>query len=113
MQLSDGVSTVLSSWCTRGTCGLSAVDRSFLLRSDPFILWCDVVEEGLGYHVVTIKGLELQTTSCHALEATHLDEKIQETVERNPFFNPTLMYSIDVTSSIVGVHRCAHFSFYF
>lgn len=31
---------------------------------------CQVLEAGNGYQVVSVKGLELQETSCHSLEAT-------------------------------------------
>ena len=29
-----------------------------------------VLEAGNNYHIVSVKGLELQETSCHSLEAT-------------------------------------------
>jgi len=37
----------------------------------------EILERGLGYVTINIKGLELQTTSCHAVEATLLDEFLE------------------------------------
>lgn len=52
VELSKGVLVNFSRWAPRGVLGLTSVDRSFIIRSDPFILWCDVLEEGLGYQTV-------------------------------------------------------------
>ena len=70
-------------------CKAAAVSLSpgstFLLRYEDRLMWVQVVlhkkkskeklakqvlEAGNNYHIVSVKGLELQETSCHSLEAT-------------------------------------------
>lgn len=51
----------------------------FLLRQEANIVLMEVLEVGLGYNVVCLKGLEFQTTSCHAVEATEMDGLLEET----------------------------------
>ena len=37
------------------------------------MMWIQVLEKGNGYTVYRVKGMELQETSCHNLEATKAD----------------------------------------
>ena len=41
-----------------------------------------VLEKGHGFLTFNIKGLELQETSCHSLEATRIDDIFDATFER-------------------------------
>ena len=50
-----------------------AANSHFLLRYEKFLLWMCVHEVGARYAVVSLKGLELQGTSCHAVEASSVD----------------------------------------
>eukprot|EP00762_Andalucia_godoyi_P007636 ANDGO_07941.mRNA.1 Protein pecanex len=59
-------------------CELDA-GQTLLLREDANIVLLEVLEVGLGYAVVCLKGLEFQTTSCHAVEATEIDSLLEET----------------------------------
>lgn len=71
----------------------------FLLRHDPFIMWVEIIEKGLGYCILVVKGMELQTTSCHAVEATNLDGVIEETFnmpEKCVCINKNLFHTFDV-----------------
>ena len=43
------------------------------------LIWIQVMEYGYSYVRLQIKGLELQETSCHALEATKIDDILEET----------------------------------
>eukprot|EP01012_Entosiphon_sulcatum_P008198 TRINITY_DN14365_c0_g1_i1.p1 TRINITY_DN14365_c0_g1~~TRINITY_DN14365_c0_g1_i1.p1 ORF type:complete len:1176 (+),score=157.13 TRINITY_DN14365_c0_g1_i1:52-3579(+) len=56
-------------------CGaLRAVPGAFfLLRCDQYMALAEVVEQSPLATVLLVKGLELQMTSCHALEASHVD----------------------------------------
>lgn len=87
-----------------------------LFRSEMFIILVEILERGFGYTQVVIKGLELQTTSCHAEEATHLDGIVEEllstnssTINRHYFntFEPLYTTQIDSFTisniSLVGV----------
>ncbi|CAG2109721.1 unnamed protein product [Medioppia subpectinata] len=52
---------------------------SFLLaRFDDRLVWIQVLESGFNYIKIQLKGLELQETSCHAVEATTIDDMIDE-----------------------------------
>ena len=46
------------------------------------ILCLQVLEKGNGYLSLSLKGLELQETSCHSLEATRLDDIFDATFEK-------------------------------
>jgi len=45
------------------------------------VLCLQTLEKGYGYVSLSVKGLELQETSCHALEATRLDDACQVAFE--------------------------------
>ena len=53
----------------------------YLLRYQDRLVWLQILEQGLGYVKISIKGLELQETSCHTIEATHIDDIIEEAFE--------------------------------
>ena len=53
----------------------------FLLRYQDRLVWLQVLERGCGYCHVSVKGLELQETSCHTVEASRIDDIIEETFE--------------------------------
>jgi hypothetical protein len=69
----------------RGLLGISVSPGDmFLMRSETFFVLVEVLEKGLGYVSVNVKGLELQTTSCHAVEATYLDDYLQSAYAQSP-----------------------------
>ena len=41
--------------------------RHFLIRFQDRLVWIQVLEQGHGYCTVSVKGLELQETSCHTV----------------------------------------------
>lgn len=53
----------------------------FLLRFDDRLIWLSFIERGYGYYRVSAKGLELQQTSCHAVEASAIDAILEWTFE--------------------------------
>ena len=53
----------------------------YLLRYQDRLVWVQILEQGLGYCKISVKGLELQETSCHTIEATHIDDIIEEAFE--------------------------------
>ena len=55
----------------------------FLLRSEPYLIWCSVLEKGLSHVVIQMKGLELQTTSCHTVEALRIDEVVDSVLDKS------------------------------
>ena len=45
-----------------------------LARFQDRLIWISILERGLLYHNIVIKGLELQETSCHTAEAESIDD---------------------------------------
>ena len=45
-----------------------------LVRFQDRTIFCSILETGYGYRTLTLKGLELQETSCHTAEASRIDE---------------------------------------
>ena len=83
-QAGRAVAEAVCSACKAAAVSLSP-GSIFLLRYEDRLMWVQVVlhkkkskeklakqvlEAGNNYHIVSVKGLELQETSCHSLEAT-------------------------------------------
>nr|XP_039248423.1 pecanex-like protein 4 [Styela clava] len=60
----------------------SSLPSFYIARSQDRTLWIQVLESGCGYVSFSMKGLELQETSCHALEATRLDDAFDIAFEK-------------------------------
>ena len=81
----------------------SEVGSHFLARHDDRIMWIQVLERGNGYMVYKLKGMELQETSCHSVEATKMDELIQMTFERKPILNRYPLHTFTPVTQISDV----------
>lgn len=64
-----------------------------LYRSELFMIWIEILERGFCYSRVLVKGLELQTTSCHAEEATELDGVVEDLFEQKMLINRHAFHS--------------------
>ena len=62
--------------------GGGVVGEQFLARFQDRLVWVIVLERGYGYCSVSIKGLELQETSCHTAEALRLDDSVEGALEK-------------------------------
>ena len=58
-------------------------DTFYLTRFQDRIMWIQILESGSSYHIINIKGLELQETSCHTREAQSIDDAFDRAFE-NP-----------------------------
>jgi hypothetical protein len=74
--LSSKLSKALEDMQSEGTLQNILPGSTFLFRNDPLLAWLEVIEVGYDYEIIVVKGLELQTTSCHAVEVTHVDAMI-------------------------------------
>lgn len=83
---------------------------SFLLgRYDDRLILIQLIDSGFNYAKVQIKGLELQETSCHAVEATAIDQMLEEafyvTAEVNEHkklaFNSFFWYAIQPMDTVI------------
>ena len=69
-------------------------ESMFLARFEDKIFWIRVLEKGNGYITYNLKGLELQETSCHSLEATKIDDIFEATFEKKTKLNNFSFHSL-------------------
>ncbi|XP_041828112.1 pecanex-like protein 4 [Melanotaenia boesemani] len=81
-QMSGSLATALRMAFARGSLGSLAPGSHFLGRFQDRMVWIMILERGYGYCTVNIKGLELQETSCHTVEARRVDEVFEAAFER-------------------------------
>ncbi|KAJ7990765.1 hypothetical protein DPEC_G00290300 [Dallia pectoralis] len=81
-QMSGSLATALRSALASGSLGCLAPGSHFLGRFQDRVVWIMILERGYGYCTVNIKGLELQETSCHTVEARRVDEVFEWAFER-------------------------------
>ncbi|XP_037342808.2 pecanex-like protein 4 [Pungitius pungitius] len=81
-QMSGSLASALRTAFARGSLGPLAPGSHFLGRFQDRMVWIMILERGYGYCTVNIKGLELQETSCHTVEARRVDEVFEAAFER-------------------------------
>ncbi|XP_043999123.1 pecanex-like protein 4 isoform X2 [Gambusia affinis] len=81
-QMSGSLASALTTAFASGSLGSVAPGSHFLGRFQDRMVWIMVLERGYGYCTVNIKGLELQETSCHTVEARRVDEVFEAAFER-------------------------------
>ncbi|KAF2358761.1 hypothetical protein FHG87_010476 [Trinorchestia longiramus] len=72
-QLTPYLLSQLLSCLHSGALGLVVAGDHFLLRFEDRLIWIQVLEVGCGHVYFSVKGLELQETSCHTVEASKVD----------------------------------------
>ncbi|XP_069772406.1 pecanex-like protein 4 [Narcine bancroftii] len=75
-----------AAFCTAfsaGSLGNPTPGSHYLCRFQDRLVWVLILERGFGYCCVNIKGLELQETSCHTVEARRVDEVFEMSFEQN------------------------------
>ncbi|RDD42993.1 Pecanex-like protein 4 [Trichoplax sp. H2] len=81
-QLLPVLSSALSKMIGNGVLREPSPGSQYLLRFQDRLIWVVVLERGYGYCNLNIKGLEMQETSCHTVEAARIDDIFQLTFER-------------------------------
>ncbi|XP_026196017.1 pecanex-like protein 4 isoform X2 [Anabas testudineus] len=81
-QMSGSLASALRTAFARGSLGSLAPGSHFLGRFQDRMVWIMILERGYGYCTINIKGLELQETSCHTVEARRVDEVFEAAFER-------------------------------
>ncbi|KAG9274958.1 pecanex-like protein 4 [Astyanax mexicanus] len=81
-QLSARLASALKHALANGVLGSAGTLSHFLGRFQDRVAWITVLERGYGYCTVNIKGLELQETSCHTVEARRVDEVFEGAFDR-------------------------------
>uniref|UniRef100_A0A8C1U2H9 Pecanex-like protein n=1 Tax=Cyprinus carpio TaxID=7962 RepID=A0A8C1U2H9_CYPCA len=73
-QLCKRLASAIRPALANGAFGSCTPGSHYLGRFQGRLLWISVLERGYGYCTINIKGLELQETSCHTVEARRVDE---------------------------------------
>ena len=60
-----------------GTLGNPASGENYLVRFQNRLIWVHVLEYGYKFCPMIMKGIELQETSCHTVEATRVGDGFQ------------------------------------
>ncbi|XP_012939720.1 pecanex-like protein 4 [Aplysia californica] len=81
-QLSLELAKALRQAFANGSLGEPQVGNHYLMRFQDRLVWTMILERGAGYCSVSVKGLELQETSCHTAEAARIDDQFKEAFER-------------------------------
>ncbi|CAI9724778.1 4 [Octopus vulgaris] len=71
----------LHSAFTSGSLGDPNPGNFYLVRFQDRLAWISVLEQGSSHVSISVKGLELQETTCHTVEATHIDTHFESTFE--------------------------------
>lgn len=61
--------------------GEASPGNHYLVRFQDRLVWVMVLERGASYCTINIKGLELQETSCHTVEAARIDDIFESAFE--------------------------------
>lgn len=81
-QLMPQVMNSLSETIAMGSLGIPTPGNHYLVRFQDRLIWVHVLESGYKFVTLVLKGLELQETSCHSVEATRVDDVFQEVFVR-------------------------------
>ncbi|XP_076463773.1 pecanex-like protein 4 [Babylonia areolata] len=73
-QLAPVLAQSLRKGFAAGSLGEPHPGNHYLVRFQDRMIWVTVLERGNAYCTLSIKGLELQETSCHTAEAARMDE---------------------------------------
>lgn len=92
--------TQLNVAARSGRLGSVQPESFFLLRHEDRIVWVQILEKGNGYFTFSLKGMELQETSCHSLEATRIDDVFESTFQKKTKINYFLFHTLTPLSSL-------------
>lgn len=77
----------------------------FLARYEDRLIWMQILETGHNYVNIQLKGLELQETSCHTIEASIIDHLLDSALGGQNtnllrWFNTNLLYTFTPSISV-------------
>ncbi|XP_061168054.1 pecanex-like protein 4 [Saccostrea echinata] len=108
-QLTPVLSGALRTAFADGRLGEACVGNHYLVRYQDRLVWIMILERGAGYCTVSIKGLELQETSCHTAEAARLDDIFEEAFPEDFGYFPVNHYPLH-TLTLVDVEPIKTYS---
>ncbi|XP_013381869.1 pecanex-like protein 4 [Lingula anatina] len=80
-QLSHQLAAPLRTAFANGSLDEPSPGDHYLIRYQDRFVWVFILERGCRYCTISVKGLELQETSCHTVEAARLDDIFETTFE--------------------------------
>ncbi|XP_047735688.1 pecanex-like protein 4 [Hyalella azteca] len=102
-QLTPYLLSLLVSCHHSGALGFLDAGDQLLLRFEDRLVWIQVLEIGFGHVYFSVKGLELQETSCHTVEASKVDsifsrsfdaEMVENAATSQRFLNPNALHCL-------------------
>ena len=89
--------------------GEAFVGNHYLVRFQDRLVWIMILERGAGYCTISVKGLELQETSCHTTEAARLDDIYEEAFPEKLGCCPLNQYPLH-TLTLMGIEPVKTYS---
>ena len=83
-----------------GRLGTLPVGSHLIARHEDRIVWIQVLEIGNNFVYYGVKGMELQETSCHSIEATRIDDIFEATFTKSSAFNPFTFHTVTPLTSV-------------
>ena len=74
--------------------------RSWIVRFTPIFSTVKIEEMGNRYIQLRLRGLELQETSCHSLEATRIDDIFDSAFEKRTLINHFPLHTLSPLSEV-------------
>ncbi|XP_071534106.1 pecanex-like protein 4 [Panulirus ornatus] len=101
-QLTPHVVFALHNLLQTGSLGITEPGEHFLLRWEDRFMWVQILECGFTYQYYSVKGLELQETSCHTAEASRVDANFSRAFDEDinnkeilsSLFNPHAFHTL-------------------
>ena len=95
---------VLARTLSSGAVSVESPGSCFLLRFQDRLAVAVILEQGFGFCTLNVRGLELQETSCHTIEATRIDDIFESKSWLNRHFFNTFQ---PVDSAVIKVYSDA------
>ena len=93
-QLMTSLMTSLQRANRAGRLGILQPGNHLIARHEDRMIWVQILEKGNNYLYFGAKGMELQETSCHSLEATRLDDIFSDTFQKKSSVNLYTFHSV-------------------
>ncbi|KAL6075611.1 hypothetical protein STEG23_011554 [Scotinomys teguina] len=81
-QMVPSLTVALQTAMAAGSLGPLLPGSHYLGRFEDRLIWIMVLERGYSYCYISVKGLELQETSCHTAEAQRVDEVFESAFQQ-------------------------------
>ncbi|XP_048218111.1 pecanex-like protein 4 isoform X2 [Perognathus longimembris pacificus] len=84
-QMVPRLAAALQTAMAAGSLGILLPGSHYMGRFQDRLIWIMILEHGYTYCCINIKGLELQETTCHTIEARRVDEVFEGAFEQGEY----------------------------